>query len=333
MSNNRITVWTPVFNGEKTLSRCIESIVGQSIKPFEYLILDDCSTDGTLKIAYDYAENFPWIKVIENDVNKGAFANFNRILHLAKGDYLYAVAADDFSFPQTIKSFTDAFLKWPNAAVFFGDESIVNEFGVTIAKETLTYLNQTTYIEPKDFSEYYLKKVPCNHSLAPASLFKKSLLDELNGYNEKIGFWADSFIQRFGALKYGSVYIPKVVHAFSVNPNSMSNNIGDSIEIIRFLESTSDLMKRSDFSNFFPPEYVDSWEVEYRKIISRSFHDKFNILNNQKNSHLSKILECEETSALTKRLLSAFIKIEQFITNCFVRSFSEKFLTHSFKKN
>jgi glycosyltransferase involved in cell wall biosynthesis len=331
MSNNRITVWTPVFNGEKTLARCIESIVGQSIKPFEYLILDDCSTDGSLDIAFKYAQDFPWIKVIKNDANRGAFANFNRILYLAKGDYLYAVADDDFSYPQTIEKFTEAFLKWPNAAVIFGDESIVNEFGVTIAKETLPYLNQTTYIEPKDFSECYLKKVPCNHSLAPASLIKKALLDELNGYNDKLGFWADSFITRFGALKYGSVYIPNVVHAFSINSNSMSNNVGDNIEIIRFLESTTDLMKSCDFANYFPSEYVNSWEIDYRKLISKSFSDKFDILQIQKNLHLSKILGCKEISYFTRIKLSFFMKIEHFIMNYFVKIISRKFITHTFR--
>lgn len=177
----------------------------------------------------------------------------------------------------------------------------------------------------------YLNQVPCNHSLAPASLFKKTVLEETNGYNECLGHWTDSFLQRFAALKYGSVYIPEITHAFTSSKNSFSINIGKSLKVINYLEETTKLMKSADFSKYFPSEYTDSWEIEYRKLISKSFNDNFDIFQNQKNLHLSNILDCKETSALTKKMLSFFIKSEQFLMNCFVKGFSKKFLTHTFK--
>ena len=246
-NKNKITVWTPVFNGERTLDRCIKSVLDQSEQPFEYIILDDYSNDNSLEIANRYAQKYPWIKVVENDKNRGAIANFNRILKYAQGDFLYAVAADDFTFGNAIADFSDSINHWPDVGVVFGDESIVDEMGIEIHIERVSLWNKPTYLSPSVFAEKYLSEVPCNHSLAPASLFRKSVLEETNGYNESLGHWADSFLQRYAALKYGSVYIPKTIHAFTNRTNSLSSNAGNSLEIIRTFEATTELMKSEAF--------------------------------------------------------------------------------------
>ena len=55
MKNKNISIYVPVYNGEKTIERCINSVLEQSIKPSNILILNDCSNDNTLKILKNYA--------------------------------------------------------------------------------------------------------------------------------------------------------------------------------------------------------------------------------------------------------------------------------------
>lgn len=61
-----VTVLTPVYNGEKYIVECIESVLAQSYDNWEYHIINNCSTDGTLKIAEAYAARDPRIRVTTN---------------------------------------------------------------------------------------------------------------------------------------------------------------------------------------------------------------------------------------------------------------------------
>ena len=325
-AENKITVWTPVFNGEKTLERCIKSVLEQSEEPFEYIILDDCSNDNSLEIANRYAQKYSWIEVVENDKNRGAIANFNRILKYARGDYLYAVAADDFTYENAIANFSDAIKKWPNVGVVFGKLASVDEAENEIHVESIDFFKKTTYISPKVYAEEYLNKVRCNHSLAPSSVFKKNVLLETNGYIESLGHWSDSFLQRYAALKYGSVYIPTLTHAFTNLGGSLSGKAGKSLQIINYLEETTKLMKSAKYRKYFPLNYIKTWEKDYRYLISKSFYDEFQLLESSRNHHLSYIISSDKTNAITKSLLSFFIKFDQLFIDLIVKQFCKKFL-------
>ena len=66
-----VSVIMSVYNAEKYLDLAIESILNQSFRDFEFIIIEDCSTDGSLKILEDYAEKDPRIKLIKKEKNKG----------------------------------------------------------------------------------------------------------------------------------------------------------------------------------------------------------------------------------------------------------------------
>ena len=68
MRSNKITVWTLSPTIEQIPERCILSIINQTVKPFEYIILDDCSTDKSIEIALDYASSYSWIKVFQKTI-------------------------------------------------------------------------------------------------------------------------------------------------------------------------------------------------------------------------------------------------------------------------
>ena len=66
-----VSVIMSVYNAEKYLDLAIESILNQSFRDFEFIIIEDCSTDGSLKILEDYAEKDSRIKLIKKEKNKG----------------------------------------------------------------------------------------------------------------------------------------------------------------------------------------------------------------------------------------------------------------------
>ena len=66
MDQPLVSVLTPVYNGEKFLAECIESVLAQDYQHWEYHIVNNCSTDGTLRIAQSYADKDPRIRVTTN---------------------------------------------------------------------------------------------------------------------------------------------------------------------------------------------------------------------------------------------------------------------------
>lgn len=98
-----ISIVLPVYNGEKYLRESIESVIQQTYKNWELLILDDCSTDSTPTIAMEYASNDPRIKYNRNKNNLKLPGNLNRGFSLAKGDFLTWTSDDNKFRPNALE--------------------------------------------------------------------------------------------------------------------------------------------------------------------------------------------------------------------------------------
>lgn len=100
-----VTVLTPVYNGEKYLSECIESVVAQTYENWEYIIINNCSTDNTLDIAQNYAKKDKRIHIHNNTQFLSAIENHNHAfrLILEHSKYCKVLHADDLLFPDCLK--------------------------------------------------------------------------------------------------------------------------------------------------------------------------------------------------------------------------------------
>ena len=89
----KVSVLMPVHNSEKYLREAIDSILNQTFVDFEFLIIDDYSTDNSLQIVQSY--NDPRIRLFRNETNMGIACSLNKGLELAKGEYIAPMDADD----------------------------------------------------------------------------------------------------------------------------------------------------------------------------------------------------------------------------------------------
>jgi len=96
----RVTVLMSTYNGEKYLRESIESVLNQTFSDFEFLIIDDGSTDKSRNIILDYDDSR--IKYLENKVNLGLTKSLNKGLKLTKGKYIARQDADDVSLPRRL---------------------------------------------------------------------------------------------------------------------------------------------------------------------------------------------------------------------------------------
>lgn len=101
-----ISVLMPVYNGEKTLPRSLDSLLDQGVLPFELVIVNDCSTDHTQALLEQFAKNAPKninVKVIYQEENGGVAKARNVALSHAKGEYILWLDADDYYVPNAFE--------------------------------------------------------------------------------------------------------------------------------------------------------------------------------------------------------------------------------------
>ena len=93
MQDFKISLITVAYNAENTISRCIESVIGQTFKNIEYIIIDGGSTDKTVDIVNQYKSS---ISILVSEPDAGIYDAMNKGIKLASGDVIGVLNADDF---------------------------------------------------------------------------------------------------------------------------------------------------------------------------------------------------------------------------------------------
>jgi glycosyltransferase involved in cell wall biosynthesis len=112
-----VTVITVVLNGESHLEKAIESVLGQSYKNLEYILIDGGSTDGTLDIIRKYEDRIAyWISEKDN----GLYDAMNKGISKASGEIIGILNSDDWYEPEAVEIIVDHFRNHPSGGVYYG---------------------------------------------------------------------------------------------------------------------------------------------------------------------------------------------------------------------
>jgi hypothetical protein len=123
-----VSVVTCVFNGERFLREAVESILGQTFKDLEFIIIDDGSTDGTARILAEYERKDPRVRVYHHE-NRGIAKSANRGCGLARGKYIARMDADDVAMPDRFERQVDFLSKNPEAGLVGGAVEMIDGAG------------------------------------------------------------------------------------------------------------------------------------------------------------------------------------------------------------
>lgn len=132
--NKTVSVIIPVYNCDKYIGRTIESVINQSYKDLNIVIIDDCSSDNSLKIINDYVKKYPQkIKVEQMKDNCGVAVARNKGLELSTGRYVAFLDSDDLWVDQKLEK-QIVLLKNRNVGFCFTAIEMINEEGLVIKK-------------------------------------------------------------------------------------------------------------------------------------------------------------------------------------------------------
>lgn len=161
-----VTVLMPAFNAEKYIELAIQSILDQTYDNFEFIIVNDCSTDTTQKIIEKFAEKDTRIKLINNKKNLGVDRALNKGLKEAQGKYIVRMDADDWSYPDRIQKQVKHMELYSEVSVSGGS--------TLVCDENLRPLGIRRYIKnDADIKKGILRLNPIAH---PASIWRKDML-------------------------------------------------------------------------------------------------------------------------------------------------------------
>ena len=129
----RVSVIMPVYNGERYVREAMESILSQTFTDFEFIIVDDGSTDGTPNILKSYDD--PRIIRLHHETNEGIVYSLNQALEIVRGEFIARQDADDISMPERLEQQVSVLCERPEVAIVGSAYYLIRENGAHIRIE------------------------------------------------------------------------------------------------------------------------------------------------------------------------------------------------------
>ena len=214
--NPLVSIIVPIYNVEKYLSKCINSIVNQTLANIEIILIDDGSTDFSGSIADQYAKNDSRIKVIHKN-NEGQGAARNIGIDLAKGDYIGFVDSDDWiDFDMYEKLYKSAIDN--NACIAVCNRKVFDENGnlmtmVNVGKKSLKNIKD-------NMCDYIVSDLLYNHTVVVYNKIYKSEIIKSNKiyFKEVREVGSEDFLFNYQVL----FYIDKIISIDNTNHNQLA---------------------------------------------------------------------------------------------------------------
>lgn len=217
----KISVIIPVYNVEKYLVRCLDSVLGQTFKDFEVICVNDGSPDKSGEILSEYSKKDNRITVI-TQTNQGLSVARNNGLKIAKGEYVCFCDSDDTLHPQCfeityelIRNYDADMLQFRQMDYIWDEKSLTNPFVHELSAEML---DVHFSVEPVFLGTH--KGTNIINFTATSKLYKRSFLDNIR-FIPKIHF--EDYPHTYAVLaKYPkTVILNEILYYYTVNPNSI----------------------------------------------------------------------------------------------------------------
>lgn len=179
----KVSVVMPVYNGERYLREAIGSILNQTFGDFEFIIINDGSTDSTEKIIQSFKD--PRIVYISNGKNLGLSKSFNIGINAAKGAYLARMDADDISTPKRFERQVQFLEKRPQVDIVGSNLRFIDEYG----KFRSNFKRQADHMDIK-FSSLFSTPMMHPTVMGKTSVFKTHHYNEALSNSEDYELWS-----------------------------------------------------------------------------------------------------------------------------------------------
>lgn len=208
MADFKISIILPVYNGEKYLSQSIESCLNQTFKNIELIIVNDCSTDNSLKIATQYAQKDARIKIINNIENQKLPASLNIGHNEAKGDFITWTSDDNFYEHDALERLLNSLLE-NEADIVYSNIFLIDNLGKRIREVRLLDLENLIF----------------GNVIGSCFLYRQNVFKKNKGYNENL-FLIEDYDFWLRAILHSKYYkLDQFLYNYRKHEDSLTNQI------------------------------------------------------------------------------------------------------------
>ena len=229
-NSNLVSVVIPVYNSEKYLEECLDSILNQTYENIEIIAIDDGSEDSSLDILKKYSDKIH----IFSQENQGLASSLNLGISKLKGSWLKWFSPDDVMYPYTIETLVDETKKHSKDTILYSNWNIIDDAG-SILRE----FQESSYNELSVF-QYNVRlldgqQINVNTTLIPTHLFERCKIRDLD---DPVAIDYDFFLR--SALLYGTKFfsISKPLIKYRIHTNQLSHkNISKTLDYVEEIKN------------------------------------------------------------------------------------------------
>ena len=214
MTKERVSIVVPVYNVKDYLDKCLNTLVNQTMKDIEIIIVNDGSPDDSYKIIDKYAKNYSKLIKVLNQQNQGLSDARNNGLKLATADYVMFVDSDDYLNLDAVEKAYKKITSEKADVVIFGN-NVVDESGNIISA---TYPSQTIYNNE-------LEKIIFGNMCAWNKIYKKSLIEK-SDFKFRSKVWYEDLDYSFKAFVEAqkTSFLEENLYNYLIRANSIMNS-------------------------------------------------------------------------------------------------------------
>lgn len=216
----KISVCIPVYNGAEFINIAIDSVLAQSERDFELIVVDNQSTDNTVALVKAYQD--PRIKLYINDTNIGMIPNWNKALSYATGTYIKILPADDMLYPNCLALQSAVLEKDTRKEISLvcSSRHIINDAGKVLF--TRKFSSRPIQLNSKAAVNRVIRAGGNIVGEGGAVMFRRETHEKVGPFNSTI-FYVLDLDQWFKILRHGHLCVlPEVLSAFRVSSTSAS---------------------------------------------------------------------------------------------------------------
>lgn len=226
---SKVTVLMPVYNGEKYLKESIESILAQTFCDFEFLIIDDGSSDESGAIISSYGKD-KRLRFVENEKNIGQMATLNLGIKLSRGQYIARMDQDDTSLPARLARESRILDMFDDIALVYSDSYIIDEYGL---RRDRTFFE---YVTPRRLNVFN-DLIRENFIIGNTVMMRKNVFDAIGFYNPSYRISAEYDLYLRLARRYKVDFVDEGLAEYRAHgTNTSSSSDKTTMEVIELLK-------------------------------------------------------------------------------------------------
>ena len=269
-----ISVIIPVYNVEKYLKECLDSVVNQTFKDIEIMCVNDGSSDGSLTILKQYADRDNRIKIITQK-NQGLGAARNTGLKKAKGKYIYFIDSDDYINVKTLEKLYNNIISNNSDMVLFKFQSFGGDKNIYKQGEGFKLGNDYSNLS---FNYNDIKRHVLNSAYSAClKLYKKEFLDSFDDFYFYEGLLFEDVPFHVKAMLRASKlsYVNESLYYYRQNEDSLINTQTKSADIFKIIDIVESFLKDEKYYFEFEGEFLNFKIDQIFKFLNSSDEEYF----------------------------------------------------------